>query len=279
MPFIVSIEKAKKIFPEYRFISCLTPSEQKAAFHVKDSNGTDLCLKIICPTYDVHRLQREVIALQSLSHPNIVKLLEYTFTSKIGNQRHFIIEEYIDGMDLHDLLTIKPWDLNKASQFFIQLFDGLFALNEKGLVHRDLKPKNIRVRADNTPVIIDFGLARHLLLSDITRTSEGAAIGTPNYFAPEQFFGNKHDIDHRTDLFASGIILYQALIGQHPFMNNVNTYNQLKDSICYSDDYKRNPTYILLPRNWQIIINKLLEKERSKRPLNGKQVANLISKI
>jgi len=280
MSFIVPIDQAQNLFPEYVFISSLTPSEQKAAFHVKDRDGTDLCLKIISPDYDLGRLQREIIALQSLSHPNIVKLKEYTFSSKSGIQRHFIVEEFIEGKDLQDLMRPNdPWSLKSAIPFFIELFDGLKALNDKNLVHRDLKPKNIRVRPNFSPVIIDFGLARHLSLTDLTRTSEGAAIGTPIYFAPEQFIGNKHDIDHRTDIYAVGTILYEVLIGHHPFHRKLNNYPLLEDAVCTSEEYKKDAKYDSLPRQWQLLINKLLEKERAKRPLNAAQIVNILRNL
>ncbi len=280
MPYIVPIDQAQKLYPEFTFISPLTPSEQKAAFHVKDNNGKDLCLKIIAPNYDLGRLQREIIALQSLSHPNIVNLIEYTFSSKPGFQRHYMVEEFIDGNDLYDLLIPgQPWKIDVTALFFSKLFDGLDALNAKYLVHRDLKPKNIRVRHDNSPVIIDFGLARHLSLSDLTRTSEGAAIGTPHYFAPEQFQGTKHDIDHRTDLYACGTILHEALVGHHPYHNQMSSYSILMDAVCNSDEYKSDSVFQSLPKQWQLLINKLLEKERAKRPLNAGQVAAIIRKL
>jgi serine/threonine protein kinase len=280
MPFIIPIDQAQKLFPEFTFVSPLTPGEQKAAFHVRDHRGNDLCLKIISPDYDLGRLQREIIALQSLSHPNIVSLIEYTFSSKLGFQRHYIVEEFIDGCDLYDLLLPgHQWKIDITASFFAKLFDGLNALNAKNLVHRDLKPKNIRVRRDNSPVIIDFGLARHLSLSDLTRTSEGAAIGTPLYFAPEQFEGNKHDIDHRTDLYACGTILYEALIGHHPFHNQMNSYSILMDAVCNSEEYKSDLVFRALPQQWQLLINKLLEKQRAKRPLNANQVASIIRKL
>lgn len=279
MAYIFPIEEARKIFPEFTFISSLTPSEQKAAFHVKDKNGLDFCLKLIAPNYDLSRLQREVIALQSLSHPNIVHLIEYTFSSKSSLQRHYIIEEFIEGHDLGELLIpSQPWPINKITPFFTQLFDGLNALLSKNLVHRDLKPNNIRVRPNDSPVIIDFGLARHLSMIDLTRTDQGAAIGTPRYFAPEQFLGNKHDIDHRTDLYAVGTILYEAITGHHPFYNSKN-YSELQDAVCNSKEYLNDPIFTALNTHWQLLIGKLLEKERVKRPLNAGQVSSIIKKI
>ena len=280
MPFVMPIDQAQSLFPEFQFVSPLTPSEQKAAFHVINQEGIDLCLKIIAPDYDLGRLQREIIALQSLSHPNIVRLIEYTFSSKRDQQRHYIVEEFIEGSDLYDLLDANnPWTLETSAKFFAQLFDGLNALDVKKLVHRDLKPKNIRVRPNNSPVIIDFGLARHLSLMDLTRTSEGAAIGTPTYFAPEQFQGNKHDIDRRTDLYAAGTIFYEALIGHHPFCDHMNSYDELKEAVCNSEDFKNDQMYNALPDQWKLLLNRLLEKERARRPLNAGQVASLIRKL
>lgn len=95
MPFNVDIKDAEKMFPDYKFVRPLTPSEQKAAFHVKDKAGTDLCLKMIAPNYERDRLDREIQALQDITHPNVVKLIEYTFSSKAGSQRHYIVEEFI----------------------------------------------------------------------------------------------------------------------------------------------------------------------------------------
>lgn len=188
--FTIPLAHAAAMFPEYTFVRALTPSAQKAAFHVRDRHGHDLCLKIISPDYERDRLDREIQALQSLDHPNVVKLIEYTFSSKPGQQRHYLIEEFISGRDLKEiLLPGRPWTLGNAGTFFAAVCDGLSALKNKEIVHRDIKPENIRVRPDGTPVLIDFGLARHLNLPDLTLTVLGAAIGTPLYFAPEQFDG------------------------------------------------------------------------------------------
>lgn len=213
MPFNVTLQDAQTEYPEYTFLKALTPSEQKAAFHVQDSEGQHLCLKIIAPDYDIDRLHREIRALQALDHPNVANLKEYTFSSKQGQQRHFIVEEYVEGDDLSDRLQAnQQWPIDEAARFFAELCDGLAATRQIKIVHRDLKPSNIRVRPNGSPVIIDFGVARHLDLPDITNTSQGAGIGTPLYFSPEQFSGTKRDIDHRTDLFAVGVLLYQALV-------------------------------------------------------------------
>lgn len=280
MPFDVSLQQAQKDYPKYTFVKKLTPSEQKAAFHVTDSNGNDLCLKIIAPNYCRDRLDREILALQSISHKNVAKLVGYSFSSFQMSQQHFLLEEYIEGCDLSDiLLPGEQWSYVETIDFFIELCDGLSALHDKKIVHRDLKPKNIRVRPDRTPVIIDLGLARLLDMPALTRTIDGAAIGTPLYFAPEQFYGTKYDIDHRTDLFALGILIYQSLVGDHPFCCNGMDMEQLEHAVCNSTDHVSAPKFIALSDVWKLVIRRLLEKERAKRPNNAVQVATILRNI
>jgi hypothetical protein len=97
MPYVVPIEEAKKLFPQFEFVSALTPSEQKAAFHVKEGAGRHLCPELIAPTYSVDRVNREISALQKIANPHVVRFEEYTYSSKGGQQLHYIVEEFVDG--------------------------------------------------------------------------------------------------------------------------------------------------------------------------------------
>jgi len=281
MPFSVPIDDAKAAYPEYTFIAPLTPSEQKAAFHVQDRSGSDLCLKIIAPTCDIDRVQREILALQAISHPNVVALREYTFSTSNGRQRHYLVEDFVAGTDMAQLLQPGvPWSTEQASDFFAQLCEGLAALRAAAVVHRDLKPTNIRVRPDGSPVIVDFGLARHLRLSDLTLSTDGARLGTPLYFAPEQWEGTKRDIDHRTDLFAVGILLYQALVGRHPFVTpTMTTLPELQEAVCRSSDFLNEPQFQVLPKQCQLFVARLLEKERARRPQDASQAAHILRRL
>ena len=279
MPFIVSVEEAIKLFPQYRFVKALTPSEQKAAFLVQDKNGESLCLKIISPEYELDRLKRELIALQRLNHPNIVRLKEYTYSSRPGNVLHYMVEEFIDGDDLTDLLgPEKKWSPEKSASFFLDFFEGLSELKKVNIVHRDLKPSNIRVRKDGKPAIIDFGLARHLDLSDLTRTEDGAAIGTPKYFAPEQFNGTKHDIDHRTDLYAAGLLMFETLVGLHPYWTPGISIEELRQHAIVSTDFLQHPDLQKQPANIKMLVKRLLEKERVNRPHEARVALTILSK-
>lgn len=278
MTFTVPIDDARLSFPQYQFITPLTPSAQKCAFHVKDGGGNDLCLKIISPSYGTDRLHREIAAMQKINHPNVVTLLEYTFSSTPGSQRHFIVEEFIEGNDLEaHLRTV--WQRDAVSGVFAQLMDGLDELNKENIVHRDLKPTNIRLRANSSPVIIDFGLARHLNMADLTATAQGAQIGTPLYFAPEQFEGTKRDIDHRTDLFATGVIVFQALLGRHPFYTRNTSIADLHNAVCNDESFKTASDFQALPRQWQLLLSKLLEKERGRRINTAAQAAMVLRKL
>lgn len=279
MAFEVSINDAKKLFPQYEFVTSLTPSAQKAAFHVKANDGSDFCLKIVSPNYDVDRLGREIEALQQINHSNVVKLHEYTFSSKPGNVLHYLVEEFVEGRDLEDDLQDGPWELERVYKTFAELADGLSALEKINVVHRDLKPQNIRIRTDGRPVIIDFGLARHLNLSDLTRTDQGARLGTPMYFAPEQFEGTKRDIDRRTDLFAMGILLYQAILGRHPFFEPGITYPELEHRVCNTDDHFDSSDFLALNSQLQLILRRLLAKKRLSRLDSATQTGTLLRRV
>jgi eukaryotic-like serine/threonine-protein kinase len=279
MLYDVSISEARKIYSEFEFVKALTPSAQKAAFHVR-RGGQDLCLKLIAPNYGRERLDREILAMQTIRHKNVARLVEYLFESKEGIQRHYILEHFIDGLDLTDkLVPGKPWKLRTACAFFAELCDGLSALETRQIVHRDLKPSNVRVKPDGSPVLIDLGLARHLMLTDLTSTGEGAEIGTPTYFAPEQFAGTKYDIDCRTDLFAAGILLYQALVGRHPFMRPGMTRQELRDEVCQSEACFSDRSFLLLPKEIRLLIEKLMSKERANRPVSAELVSRLLRRM
>lgn len=281
MPYKVPIEIVKAQFPDYNIIKELTPSEQKDAFYVQSKEKEDLCLKMVSPDYSIDRLHREIAAMLTVSHPNVVRFREYTFSVKRDQQKHYIIEDYIEGTDMSACLgPNKMWGRKEAKAFFSQLCAGLEAIHSNGIVHRDLKPSNIRVKTNNAPVIIDLGTARHLRLPALTRTADGARIGTPVYFAPEQWIGDKHDIDLRTDLFAVGIMLFYSLTGEHPFYKqSMTTEEELRQAICEGSSYLSCPAFVELPKGWQLLIKKLLSKSKEQRPNNASVVMAIIGKL
>lgn len=280
MTFVVPLAAAKAQFPEFEFQAALTPSAQKSAFHVK-RGGKDYCLKIIAPNQSLDRVQREVIAMQSINHPNVVKVVEYEYSAKAGQSRHYIVEEFIAGTDLTAEITKgAPWSIQKVTSIFALICDGLAELEKAQIVHRDLKPSNIRLKPDGTPVIIDFGLARLLDMASLTLTADGAMVGTPKYFAPEQFRGTKRDIDTRTDLYAVGVLLYEASVGQHPSMKaTMSTLDELSEAVCTSESFVDVNGYKGLPPKLRLLVGRLLEKERAKRPASAALVAKILRDV
>lgn len=280
MQFVVSIDAAREQFPEYEFVCALTPSAQKAAFHVR-KDGRDLCLKIVAPTQALDRVQREVLSMQTIEHPNVVRLLEYEYSARAGSSRHYFIEEFIAGEDLSaQLVPGRPWTLSRLTSFFGAICDGLEVLNSHNIVHRDLKPSNIRIRSNGMPVIIDFGLARLLDMESLTETFAGAMIGTPRYFSPEQFRGTKRDIDSRTDLYALGVLIYEAAVGHHPSVSDKQqTLEQLSEAVCNSESFITDATFNALPSSLNLLVRRLLEKERVRRPSSAKVVGQILRNV
>lgn len=277
MPFTIPIDDAAALFPDYEFVNTLTPSEQKCAFHVR-KDGRDLCLKLISPSYKMDRLQREVATMLGIDHPNVVRFEEYTWSVRTDGTRHYLIEAFVEGTDMTELFANGPLMAHDVQKLFTGLCAGLQALSSAEIVHRDLKPSNIRIRPDGTPVIIDFGLARHLALPDITKTAEGSAIGTPTYFAKEQFRGTKRDIDHRTDMFAVGVLMYEALLGHHPFYRGGMTYSELEYVVCEHPESCFNQAFDALAPPWQLVLKRLLAPTRESR-LAAEMLATVLAKL
>jgi serine/threonine-protein kinase len=117
-------------------------------------------------------------------------------------------------------------------------------------------------------------------MESLTETLAGAMIGTPRYFSPEQFRGTKRDIDHRTDLYALGVLIYEAAVGRHPSMTDrPRTIEQLSDAVCNSESFINNTTFKTLPPNLNLLVRRLLEKERARRPANAKLVGQILRNL
>lgn len=160
------------------------------------------------------RLEREARAAARLRHPNIVTIyaLEY-----LGNEP-ILVQEYVDGDDLDALVgMLGPDDVLRVAE---AIAAGLASAHANGIMHRDLKPRNVRVRADGTPVILDFGLGKAFLATpedktQVGLTKPGIVMGTPHYMAPEQW--TTAIVTPAADVFAFGVLLFELLAGQAPF--------------------------------------------------------------
>jgi serine/threonine-protein kinase len=165
----------------------------------------------------ISRFDHEAKAMQRLIHPNIVKLLS------TGTQEslHYIVLEYIDGVDLSDFLKQRGViSLTEAQVILQPLAHALDYAHSLGIIHRDIKPSNVMLRhgSPSEVVLMDFGLAK--LKDSGTRLTESGAIGTIDYMAPEQIMAAKA-VDHRADIYALGVLTYEMLTAEAPFQGNV----------------------------------------------------------
>ncbi len=159
----------------------------------------------------VRRFEREALAVGALSHNHILPLYDF------GEQSpwYYLVMPYVDGCTLRDyLFRHKQLTLEEAASFLSQIASALQYAHDHGVVHRDVKPSNILLRPDGYAYLVDFGLAKAMQGAEVL-TSAGAMVGTPEYMAPEQSNGLS---DYRSDIYSLGIILYQMLTGQLPFL-------------------------------------------------------------
>jgi hypothetical protein len=155
------------------------------------------------------RFEREAKAVARLQHRNVVTLHEL---GEVENTP-YIVMEFLGGQDLDAILRgTKPMTLGEKLDVVCQLCEGLGYAHDQGIVHRDVKPGNVRVLEDGTVKILDFGIAR---FATTTVTQSGTVMGTPSYMSPEQIMGKA--VDGRADLFSAGVLLYELLSGKKPF--------------------------------------------------------------
>ncbi len=156
------------------------------------------------------RFLREARLAASLDHPNLATVLEVGETSQ---GQLYLVTPFYAGGSLKDRLMRGPVPSGEASSLLRQLAAGLAAAHRRGIVHRDVKPANLLLDDHGTLKLADFGIAKLLGSTDLTRT--GAALGTPAYKSPEQSRGQA--VDHRTDLWSAGVVLFELLTGRRPF--------------------------------------------------------------
>jgi eukaryotic-like serine/threonine-protein kinase len=155
------------------------------------------------------RFRREAQAAGRLTHPNIVAVFDYGETNDLA----YIVMEFVDGPPLKTLLDKQErFALTDTIRVMEDLLAGLQFSHERGVVHRDIKPANVMLTSSGQAKIADFGIAR---IESSSMTQAGTLLGTPAYMSPEQFMGQV--VDARTDIYSSGVLLYQMLTGERPF--------------------------------------------------------------
>jgi DNA-binding NarL/FixJ family response regulator len=158
---------------------------------------------------DAERFQREYEIISSISHRAIAEIYDFGALPEY----QYLAMEYIPCGDLRDRLR-NPLSIDESLYYLRRIAEALRVIHVFGILHRDLKPANVMLREDNSPVLIDFGLARRSL-EDAGTTGAGQVLGSPYYISPEQSQG--HRVDARTDLYSLGVMFYEMLTGLRPY--------------------------------------------------------------
>jgi serine/threonine protein kinase len=228
------------------------------------------------------RFEREAELAGRLRHPNVVGVVDVGETSE--GQRYMVMD-FAEGNDLAVILNEAPMPPERITSLVRQMLEGLYHAHEAGLIHRDFKPENVIVEKDDhgveVPRIVDFGIAILRDGGDSTSTSgrlttNGLVLGTPHYMAPEQAVADP--IDHRIDLFALGIVVYEMLSGKLPFDGTgaeVARANLLLDPPMIA---QRVP-YLEVDPLLEAFARRLMAKKRDHRPPTAKAARELLDLI
>lgn len=253
------------------------------AEHIKI--GRKLAIKVLHPAHitdeeAVVRFQREAVAAGGLGHPNIIEIID---SGKTDSGLPYIVMEYLEGRDLSQILekeAILPYDI--IVPILIPVCEALEVAHSAGIVHRDIKPENILIsrfgKGKLIVKVLDFGIAKIMESRDkksgaITRT--GFVAGTPHYMSPEQVMGEK--IDHRTDIYSLGVIMYQAVVGRVPFQGG--TVTAITTRIVTEEPQEPISVRREIPSEINQLVLKAMAKKPEKRFQSTKELAAGITNV
>jgi tRNA A-37 threonylcarbamoyl transferase component Bud32/tetratricopeptide (TPR) repeat protein len=252
----------------YEIVAPLGAGGMGEVYRARDTRlGREVAIKVLPEEFFEDRerkgrFEREAKLLAAVSHPNIAVI--HSFEEISG--RYLLVQELLEGEPLREKLGA-PLPPKKAVDYAVQIAHGLAAAHEKGIVHRDLKPENLFVTKDGHVKILDFGVAKLLPSFDSggvdtqtpteSATQPGTAVGTVAYMSPEQIRGQP--VDARTDIFSSGVVLYEMLAGKRPFQGE--TPAETMTAILREEPPDLSETNRSVPHALEEVVRHCLEKE------------------
>ena len=268
----------KEISGRYRIDSLVGLGMMGAVFRAHHKGlGRDVAIKILheelmADAEMVGRFKREAAAISRLDHPHCVRVTDF---GEVETGGMFIAMELLQGAELAKTLD-KAMPYERAMQIGVEVLDGLQHAHEQGVIHRDIKPENIYLAktpdGGETVKILDFGIAKvQEGFGSRTLTQAGMIFGTPHYMSPEQAKGSK--LDHRSDLYSVGVLLYDLVAGGVPF-DAPDPVKLLRKQITEAPP----PLPSSVPEPVQAVIFKLLEKEAEDRPTSAAEAKAAIER-
>jgi eukaryotic-like serine/threonine-protein kinase len=259
----------------YRIVEKIGAGGMGEVYRAQDEHlGRDVAVKVLPPgtlsdESARKRFREEALILSKLNHPNIATI--HDFDTQAGAD--FLVMEYVPGVTLSERLATGPLPEKEVACLGGQLAEGLAAAHERGVIHRDLKPGNLRLTSDGRLKILDFGLAK--LVQPVSGDAETQSLsetralaGTLPYMAPEQLKGER--VDARSDLWAVGIALYEMATGRHPFEGKTST--AVTDQILHAPVPALQELQPRLSSRLADIILKCLEKDAENRYQSAKEL-------
>lgn len=238
--------------------------------------GQRYALKLLLPAVCqdatiVSRFEREILVLERLDHPNIVR---YEGRGRLKKQLFYVME-FLDSGTLKELLANgQRLSWQEAAECGAQLAAALQHAHNHGIIHRDLKPGNVFLNADGDLKLGDFGIAKDLHSSELT--DAGLTVGTYAYMCPELVKGDRY-ITGKVDLYAMGCVLFQALTGRTPYVGD--NFAQIFEQHLHADAPSVRELGVDCPESFDDLIQQLLAKDPESRPFNARAVQGSLNEI